>query len=346
MTDGVFPASKPDWSNIDIIHRNTLPPRSHFSLHRSEDDARSESQPCSFSLSGTWKFQYSDNPFEAPQGFEAPEYDVSGWSDIQVPGHWQLQGWRNPHYSNVNYIFPVDPPNISLNDNQTGSYVTRFVLPETLLDEPQQVRLRFEGVDSAFHVYLNGQEVGYSQGSRNPSEFDVTTLITEHENTLAVRVYQFCDGSYIEDQDQWRLSGIFRDVHVVTFPKERHIQDFHVATILDGEYRDAVLEVRVATHGIGPVALKLFSRDGQVVATQVEESDGSSMVKLDVPVSKPKLWTAESPNLYKLVLSFGNRFVAHHVGFRKVEIKDGIFQVNGKRIVFRGVNRHEHRKHF
>jgi beta-galactosidase len=211
MASGIHPASVPDWNNLKVLHKNTLPVRSYFHNYSSEDDALTYdiTKSKTHSLSGSWKFEHSYSPFEAPEGFEAPSYDTSKWSDITVPGMWQLQGFGNgPQYTNVNYPFPVDPPNVSFTENETGSYVKTFEIPQDL--KSGQIRLRFEGVDSAFHVWVNGKEVGYSQGSRNPDEFDITSTVNKDgQNTLAVRVYQFCDGSYIEDQDQWkRLSGM------------------------------------------------------------------------------------------------------------------------------------------
>lgn len=209
-TSGVHPAELPDWNNLSVLHKNTLPPRSYFHVYSSEDDALTYDVTTSrsHSLSGIWKFQHAYSPFEAPEGFEAPSFDPSSWSDIAVPGMWQLQGFgKGPHYTNVQYPIPVDPPNVSFTENETGSYVRTFKVPGDL--KGKQIRLRFEGVDSSFHVWVNGTEVGYSQGSRNPDEFDITALVDqEGENTLAVRVYQFCDGTYIEDQDQWWLSGM------------------------------------------------------------------------------------------------------------------------------------------
>jgi beta-galactosidase len=209
-TSGVHPAELPDWNNLSVLHKNTLPPRSYFYVYSSKEDALTHdiTKSKSHSLSGTWKFQHAYSPFEAPEGFEAPSFDPSSWSDVTVPGMWQLQGFgKGPHYTNVQYPIPVDPPNVSFTENETGSYVRTFEVPEDL--KGKQIRLRFEGVDSSFHVWVNGKEVGYSQGSRNPDEFDITALVDqEGENTLAVRVYQFCDGTYIEDQDQWWLSGM------------------------------------------------------------------------------------------------------------------------------------------
>lgn len=199
---GVHPAELPDWSNLAVLHRNTLEPRSSFHVYSSREDALSYdvAKAKAHLLSGTWKFHLANSPFEAPAGFEAPSFDVSKWQDINVPSMWQLHGHgRGPQYVNVQFPIPVDPPHAPYTDNETGSYISRFTVPKNLHDD--QLRLRFEGVDSAFHVWLNGKLVGYSQGSRNPSEFDVSTLVDRvAQNILAVRVYQYSDATYIEDQ--------------------------------------------------------------------------------------------------------------------------------------------------
>ena len=338
---GKFPVAKPDWSNIDVIHRSTLPPRSDFFLFDHEEDARVGhiEKSRSIKLSGTWKFAHANSPFDAPPGFEAQDYDVSGWADIQVPGIWQLQGWGHPHYTNVNYPIFVDPPNVPFGDNQTGCYTRTFAVPSNFVD--CQYRLRFEGVDSAFHVWLNGKQVGYSQGSRNASEFDVTSLVNiDAENTIAVQVYQYCDGSYIEDQDQWRFSGIFRDVYLHAFPSA-HINDFHVQTLLDDDYKEAELKVDVEVTGKGEIGIRLIDAEGREVVKAFQNANDGQATFLH-KINDPQKWTAETPHLYKLILSFGSKFIIQNVGFRRVEIKNGIYMVNGKRIVFRGANRHEH----
>lgn len=337
-----FPGRQPDWSNIRVINRGQLPPRSYFFLYQNEHNALSRSldPATSLCLSGKWKFHHAPNPFEAPQDFHQPEYNSTSWDEIMVPGHWQLQGWGKPQYSNINYTFPVDPPNIPLDQNQTGSYVRRFEIPKSLVG--QRLRLRFEGVDSAFHVYLNGMEVGYSQGSRNPAEFDVSHLVSwTQENTLAVRVYQFCDGSYLEDQDQWRYSGIFRDVFLLAFPAT-HIQDVQIQTLLDDAYADARLQVKLSLEGSGTLGLKLLDRENKTILTQTRQTDGECDITTTMLVSQPQKWTAEHPYLYRLAITFADRVIVQNVGFRRVEIKDGLYLVNGQRIVFRGVNRHEH----
>lgn len=196
------PQHLPDWANLSVLHRNTLPPRANFVLYNNEEHAlsRDVTQGETQCLSGKWKFLLTNSPFEAPSGFEATSFDSSEWREIAVPGMWQLQGFgRGPHYTNVQFPWFVDPPTPPYTDNECGSYITQFLVSKGIQD--RQLRLRFEGVDSAFHVWINGHEVGYSQGSRNPSEFDITQYVErDKQNTLAVRVYQFCDGSYIEDQ--------------------------------------------------------------------------------------------------------------------------------------------------
>lgn len=196
------PYAQPDWVNLNVLHRNTLPPRANFYVYKSAKDALTYdvSKAAAHLLSGTWKFNLAKNPFEAPEAFEDPAFDTSAWDDTTVPSMWQLNGYgKGPHYTNVNFPIPVDPPNVPFDDNETGSYVRKFTVPQDL--RASQLRLRFEGVDSAFHVWVNGKEVGYHQGSRNPSEFDITDVANKDgENTLAVRVYQYCDGTYIEDQ--------------------------------------------------------------------------------------------------------------------------------------------------
>lgn len=344
---GSFPATKPDWANLNILHCNTLEPRSHFYLYDKEQDAiaRDLSKARAHPLSGKWKFHLANSPFEVPDDFQQGDFDTSKWEEIEVPGIWQLQGFgKGPHYTNVQYHFHVDPPNPPMTDNECGSYVTRFRIPDGLKDD--QLRLRFEGVDSAYHVFLNGREVGYHQGSRNPAEFDITKDIKpDAENVLAVQVYQFCDGTYIEDQDQWRFSGIFRDVFLLGFPQEHRIEDLSIETLLDNEYRDATLNVSVDLTGTGKVGLKLVDAEGKESATAFETANGSSRqtVKISVPIQNPQKWTAETPYLYDLVVSLEDTlFLAHKVGFRQVELSDGLIKVNGKRVLFKGANRHEH----
>ena len=341
-----FPVQKPKWADLSIIHENTLPPRSAFYNYTNKPDALTYDPTKSQSvlLSGKWKFHLAPSPFETPEGFIDPGYDVSSWHDIVVPGIWQLQGHgKGPQYVNVQYPFPVDLPNPPFDNNETGCYTRVFEISNAFSDH--QLRLRFEGCDSAASVFLNGKELGYSQGSRNPFEFDVTDIVNSSgKNTLAVRVYQYCDGSYIEDQDQWRFSGIFRDVRLIAFPKER-IEDFHVRTVLDEKYRDATLSISVDVTGNAELQLQLLDADRQIVVTSSETAK-NGRINFQLQVKDPHKWTAETPYLYHLVLSYGGQVVPQRVGFRKIEIKNGVYMVNGKKVVFRGANRHEHHPQF
>ncbi|KAI5921933.1 intracellular beta-galactosidase BgaD [Camillea tinctor] len=360
---GTTSRPRPDWNNLAVLHRNTLPPRANFYVYDSAADALAHDTSKSriHALSGSsWKFHHAVNPFEAPMGFEDPTFSTTGpvWHDLPVPSMWQLHGYgRGPQYTNVNFPIPVDPPNVPLAENETASYVRKFVVPDSLRQggagDAAQIRLRFEGVDAAYHVWVNGKEVGYHQGSRNPAEFDITDVLNPQgeENTLAVRVYQFCDATYIEDQDQWRMSGIYRDVYLLGFPAKSRIEDLFIQTKLDSQYVNADLKVRVDVTGSGELKLELYDPEKKAVIVSdtksVSSGDGRTSVDFSLPVENPHKWTAETPTLYHLVVSLdGTSFVSQRVGFRQVEMKDGLIQVNGKRIVFKGANRHEHHPQF
>ncbi|GAP86854.1 putative glycosyl hydrolase family 2 [Rosellinia necatrix] len=341
----VSPDHLPDWSNLKVIHRNMLPPRSHFHLYNSEADALSadvSNKSRAALLSGTWGFHLSTSPFKGPLDFYKPEFDHSDWKLIQVPGMWQCQGFgKGPQYTNIDYPFPVDPPNVPYDDNECGRYILSFEVPDRLKDG-NQWRLRFEGVDAAFKVWVNGQEVGYSQGSRNPSEFDVSDYLkVNDENVLCVEVYQRCDGSYIEDQDQWWLSGIFRDVWLHSFPSS-HFEDFHIQTLLDDDYIDADLVVDVkVSKSCSSITMKLLDYEGEIVVEQ-ECSVNASAGRFKHRIRNPEKWTAETPCLYTLILHTEDVFVVQKVGFRRIDLINGVFCVNGSPIKIRGVNRHEH----
>lgn len=342
-----------DFNTLSVIHRNTLPPRSHFFLYRSESDAleaarthdvgKSKSQL----LSGTWKFLHTDGPFQGPMlDFFKEDFDTSAWHDIQVPGMWQLQGFgKGPQYTNVPYPFPCIPPDVPLDDNECGRYVRSFTVgPEA---DSHQIRLRFEGVDSAFLVWVNGHPVGYSQGSRNPSEFDITDLVraSGDTNTLAVQVYQRCNGSYIEDQDQWWLSGIFRDVYLLYFP-QAHIRDYTIRTELSTDKSPAVIHIHHETSSpASRVGITVFDPEGRRLTPELvsSESDGPRAIAVRAP-QPPLEWTAETPHLYSLVFHVidSDAYVCQRFGFREVRMIDGVFSINGSPVKLRGVNRHEH----
>ncbi|KAI1848464.1 hypothetical protein JX265_008754 [Neoarthrinium moseri] len=333
---------KPDYANLEVLHRNRLPTRAYWIPETST------------LLNGEWDFHYALSPLEAPEvGKSSSQLHLDEtWTHINVPGHWQLQGHGRPHYTNVIYPFPVCPPEIPT-ENPTGTYRRAFTVPPAW-DSSSQLRLRFEGVDSSYHVWVNGEFAGYSQGSRNAAEFDVGSLVDRSSsNELVVQVYQWCEGSYIEDQDQWWLSGIFRDVYLIAFPADARIEDFFIKTDLDNNYCDATLLVEATLSSPADSRLTLTLRDGSEKIASVADTldSGSPTCKLEIPVKNPKKWTAETPFLYELTLVLSKdskvvQTIVQRVGFRKVEIKNGLITVNGKPLLLRGANRHDHHPRF
>ena len=254
-----------EWNDPAIIAKNKQPAHVPLMSYADEQAALAgepSGSPYVVRLNGEWRFHWAPNPTAAPEGFEGEGVDDRAWDTVAVPGNWQLQGYGKPIYINVGYPFPQDGvaranpeiakdqplPAIPEDDNPTGSYRRAFTVPEAWGD--RRISILFEGVDAAFHLWVNGQAVGYSQGSRLPAEFDITPTVRAGENTLAVRVYRYCDGSYLEDQDFWRLSGIYRDVLLVALPP-LHVRDYAVATELDAEYRDATVKLGVTLRNAG-----------------------------------------------------------------------------------------------
>jgi beta-galactosidase/beta-glucuronidase len=349
-----------DWENHRIIQRGREEPHASLIPFEDEESAlRGERGDCPWfmPLNGTWRFCYSDSPESSPVEFYAESFDDTEWDRIPVPSNWQILGYGRPHYTNVVYPFPVDPPRVP-DENPTGCYRNEFTVPESWKNH--EVLLVFQGVDSAFDVWVNGRPVGYSQGSRLASEFDITSHILRGKNLLAVRVYQWSDGSYLEDQDMWWLSGIFREVYLLA-PPPVHIRDFSVQTELTGDRTDALLRVGArlesysgAKKGDYRVALKLMDSDDAPVlseaATAAVRLDPQSDTHLEISsrITEPHLWTAETPYLYTLLLclsdSRGKLFevIPWRVGFRRVEIEDGVLLVNGAPVKLKGVNRHDH----
>ncbi|NLL83091.1 MAG: DUF4981 domain-containing protein, partial [Lentisphaerae bacterium] len=350
------------WENRDNFNVNGLPARSWFTPF-------SEGQWAAFravgesdlvvSLNGAWRFEYAARPEMAPEGFEAFEFNDDDWELLPVPSCWQMYGYGRPHYTNVPYPFPVNPPFVP-DENPTGSYRRIFEVPEAW--DGHQVRLRFDGVDSCFEVYVNGVKVGMAMGSRLPHEFDITAQLRAGVNVLAVRVYQWSAGSYLEDQDMWWLSGIFRDVSLVAFPRLQ-IGDVAILTELDDVYCDAELQISATVNNLsgngvkGAVVSAVLRDDNSQIVAQCKESisleaGDSAVVALTMELAAPRKWSAEEPNLYRLAVSlydaagFEMMAIPKMVGVRKVEIVDGVLLINGKRVFFRGANRHEHHPDF
>ncbi|KAL4865079.1 hypothetical protein BDV12DRAFT_155556 [Aspergillus spectabilis] len=339
-------SSPNDWENPKVFQRNRLKARAYWI------------PDTSLSLNGNWDFNYVSSPLLAPaptsiKATDEPSGPEIKWERITVPGHWQLQGWGRPHYTNVIFPFPVCPPYVP-SENPTGTYRRTFHVPSEW-DKSDQLRLRFDGVDSAYHVWVNGVEVGYAQGSRNPDEFDISEVVTRGEaNEVFVRVYQWSDGSYIEDQDQWWLSGIFRDVTLIAFPSSARIEDFQIKTGLDKEYVDAELTVSVdiTATATSTLTITLYDpfNDYKTLAHTEETISATQTLQATLPVANPKKWTAETPWLYDLEITLSTaeipqsplQKITHRVGFRQIEILNGNITANGKPILFRGVNRHDH----
>jgi len=352
----------PDWEDPQVVGRNKEAPRAILvpqpSLEAARDAAPDEegrvASPWQRSLNGAWRFHWAPRPAERPVGFEAEGFDDSGWDTIDVPSCWQMRGYGLNRYLNQPYTFPPNPPHIPHDDNPVGSYRRRFELPAEW--DGRRVHVIFEGVKSAFSLWVNGEEVGYSEGGMTPAEFDLTEYLRPGENQIAAEVYRWSDGSYLECQDMWRFSGIYRDVRLVALAP-LHLADAWARCELDEDYRDAVLTTSVKLRNRGEDALPRQVRvtlwDGERrVAGGVAGNFGlraGEEQELDVtfPVAAPRLWSAELPHLYRLVIEVTTpegqpEFHAFDFGFREVEIRGGQLLHNGQPILIRGVNRHEH----
>jgi beta-galactosidase len=357
---------KYDWENLEVIERNREPPHNTLipfpDLETALKSQFSESE-FYISLNGQWKFNWVKRPLERPVDFYKEEYDVEKWDLITVPSNWQLEGYDIPIYTDIRYPYSIradNIPNIDHENNPVGSYRTTFNVPDYWLE--RELFIHFEGVKSAFYVWLNGKFVGYSQGSMEPAEFKITPYARKDNNVLAVEVYRWSDGSYLEDQDMWRFSGIYRDVYLFSTP-EVHLRDFHVYSDLDEDYRDAYLYIKAKLknyddqpHSNYTISGELRSRDGS--GAFIKESELSSefklkpneeiIISLNATVKDPQKWSAESPSLYDLYLTIkdakGKVIEVEKCkhGFKKVEIKEKRLLINGKPILLKGVNRHEH----
>lgn len=353
-----------DWENPDINQINKEQPHAYGFLA-----GEKASNPTIQSLNGIWKFKWSPNPQSRPMDFYDENFSAENWDDILVPGSWELQGFGTPIYTNITYPFKVDPPKVMsepekyfssyVERNPVGSYFTSFVIPENWFDK--QVFLNFGGVQSAFYVWVNGQKVGYSENSMSPAEFDVTTYLRKGENKLAVEVYKWCDGSYLEDQDIWRLSGIFRDVDLIARPKT-FISDFFVKALPDNTFENANVALNLnidnrSTQTVSGLAADVevsgFSKQGEMVdlafTGKVPVVQKSKQVSLELKsiIKNPRLWSAETPDLYHLTVKLRNTKnelvdkAECYFGVRKIEIRGDVFYINGKAVKLKGINRHE-----
>ena len=335
--------------NPRIFEENRLSAHSDHVCYANWYEAQNRQSSYRISLDGLWKFSYAKNMSEAVDGFETEECNCKTWDDIRVPAHIQMEGYDVPHYTNITYpwdgVDAILPGEIPTNFNPVASYVKYFTLPETMAG--RHVCISFQGVESGFAVWLNGQYVGYSENSFDPAEFELTPFIKEGENKLAVRVWKWTASSWCEDQDFFRFSGIYRSVFLYMIP-EVHVSDVKIVPTLSEDFSEGNLTVTTTTCGAGKLELRLLDKKNRTVAErEISVSAQDTKAEWTVKVDRPMLWSAEEPNLYELQIIVLNQtgetieVISQNVGFRRFEMIDGIMTLNGKRIVFKGVNRHE-----
>jgi len=351
----------PEWENEKIFAVNKEPGHATLIPYNSENTAQAGNRFASknfYSLNGKWKFKWICKPEKFNEKFFETNYDNKNWDLIDVPGCWQLQGYGTPIYTNVNYPFrPVNPPEIPDDYNPVGFYSCTFQLPAEW--QNRQTFLHFDGVRSSFYLWINGKRVGYSEGSATPAEFNITSFLAKGTNNISVKVFRWSDGSYLEDQDAWRFSGIYRDVYLFSTPNI-HIRDFFAVTELDENYDNCDLKLQAKIKNYDTTSFKnitvncsLYDAQGKPIIKSMTSDfainkNEEKILSFKEHIASPLKWTAETPNLYTLIL----RLLDHNsnvieiestkIGFRKVEIKNGQLLVNGKAITVKGVNRHEH----
>ena len=322
------------YENLNVLHENTMPARAYYipASKRMDNlvEHREESDRMQL-LNGTWKFQYFTSIYNIKDSFFEKNYDTENFDEIQVPSVWQMAGYDTHQYTNIRYPFPFDPPYVP-QDIPCGAYVHNFEYSRD--EKASKAFLNFEGVDSCFYVWINGSYVGYSQVSHMTSEFDVTDVLQDGTNTVAVLVMKWCDGSYLEDQDKFRMSGIFRDVYILKRP-EQAISDYHIKSKIEDIL--AKVELDVKFYSPTNVKISIEDKNGAVVALGSIDEEGTAVLE----IASPELWNTENPYLYKLILETENEVIVDHIALRKVEIKDQVIYLNGQKIKFRGVNRHD-----
>jgi len=348
----------PDWENPQIVEKNRLYPKATFMNYDSREKALIDNcQNSAFylSLNGTWKFNWVPRPADRPQNFYQKGYDVSNWVDFPVPGNWEINGYGTPIYTNIIFPFPANPPYIPHDDNPVGSYVREFELSANFTSD-RRIILHFESGLAAMYVWINGQKVGYSQGTKNAVEFDVSSYVKSGSNRIAIEGYRWSDGSYLEDQDFWRLSGFDRGVYLYTVNK-LNVDDFFAKASLDKAYKNGILDldIQIANNfdqnKTALVNIELVDKLGKTILKKSKsiqvEADNKASVKFSEKVKNVLHWSAETPHLYSLLISVATdkntpETVSTKVGFRTSEIKDGLLLLNGKYVLLKGVNIHEH----
>lgn len=344
------------WQDPEIIGINKLPAHAYFIPYHNAEAAltdKKENSDLFMNLNGDWKFKFLDAPKDAPDNFYNPGMKDDEWKEIRVPSNWQIEGFGRPIYTNIKHPFEANPPFVPTDANETGLYRHTFEIPDTWNNK--RIIIHFGGVQSAFYFYVNGNKIGYSEGSMTPTEFDITDHVKPGENMIAAKVIRWSDGSYLEDQDFWRLSGIYRDVFLYALPTV-HIYDYQVITNLDEAYEDAIFNLTIQINTLEEkqteftLETRLMDVDNKEVLTKNVNGlveNGNAIVEITEKVVSPKKWNAEEPNLYRLLLVLkdteGNELqaISSKIGFREVEIKDAQFLVNGQPVYIKGVNRHE-----
>jgi Beta-galactosidase/beta-glucuronidase len=338
-----------EWHDLQVNEYNRLAKHTSFFGYESEtlalagDKTRSANY---LSLEGIWRFLWVEHADQRPVDFYLPDYDEKGWTTMSVPGMWELNGYGDPEYVNVGFAwrghFKNNPPEVPIKDNHVGSYRRIINIPAEW--SGKQVIAHFGSVTSNMYLWVNGKYVGYSEDSKIAAEFDITPYIHSGENLIAFQVFRWCDGSYHEDQDFWRLSGVARSCYLYAQDIKEHIQDIRITPDLVNNYEDGTLNIKLWTTGQSSATLRLLDADGKEVASgemtawqESQPKQGGVMLQ----VKNPMKWSAEIPYLYTLVVKYGNEIITQKVGFRKVEIKNAQLLINGKPIYIKGVNRHE-----
>ncbi|WP_298330926.1 glycoside hydrolase family 2 TIM barrel-domain containing protein [Asticcacaulis sp.] len=342
-------SGRAEWEQPEVLAVNRLPMKATFFNYESVDKAVAGQMAASanyLTLDGTWKFALSKTPETRPVDFYKPDFDVSGWGTVQVPGILQAQGYGVPLFSGAGYPFGANEPYVRHEVNEVGSYRRDFELPNW---SGKDVFLHIGAAGAAYYIWVNGQKVGYSEDSKLPSEFDLTPYVRAGKNTISIELYRYADGSYLEDQDFWRLSGIERSVYLYAEPKTR-LGDYTVTALLDKTYTDGVFALEAELKGVkgaGTITATLY--DGEtVVLTARGRATTDKPARLSGTIKNVRQWSAETPNLYRMVIEYRDTkgvlvsATAKKIGFRTIEIRDGEVQVNGKRVMIKGVNRHEH----
>ncbi|WP_040950176.1 glycoside hydrolase family 2 TIM barrel-domain containing protein [Gorillibacterium massiliense] len=326
------------WENPGILHENREPARAYY-VPYGDAAAASEGKrgrsPYYQTLNGSWSFRYHASVKEVEDGFYREGKDLSDWDKLLVPSCWQTSGYDQLHYTNVNYPIPCDPPYVP-DANPAGVYVREFEMAE--MWEGKEKYIVFEGVNSCFYLWVNGHYVGYSQGSRVPAEFNISDYVRSGKNRIAVMVLKWCDGTYLEDQDLWRYTGIFRDVYLLA-RDQSHVRDVFIKQEFKDGFDRAELLVEVESFGTVDIQLELQDTAGHIVDSGAAHVDGKGSIRL--AIDRPDLWNAETPVLYRLLVTCGDEHFVFPVGFRQIKVEGGVFKINGQPVKLKGVNRHD-----